>query len=172
MKSYLLLLIAVFGLAACESTPPLPLEQGIAGFSLTSTAPKDRVRETTTETIVRAYQAAKTEDGKDTLVEIKGAKCSLTSDHISATIITPQKVAVPKYDQIAALGDRGVPPSILVSCRANDLSGSALLAAKPGTVTAGNSGNLVVDLVILAGTAAAAASVDWRFQPAVAVTVQ
>ena len=86
-------------------------------------------------------------------------------------ITTPQEVILPKYDQNAKLEDRGVPPSILVSCKTDDTSGTVLLAAQPGKIISG-SGNLAVDLLLITGSAIAASTADWRYEPMVAVTLK
>lgn len=158
-------------LGACDVQPPVKITSEPAAVSFVSGAPDGRIRGDRTETVVRAYRAAQTEDGKATSVEVSGARCTLTSDHIRAEVITPQAVQLPKYDQQAKFENRGVPPSILVKCKADNLEGQALLAAQPGQIISG-SGNLVVDLVLIAGSAAAAATADWRYEPAIGVTVQ
>lgn len=171
MKLRFLALAPFLFAAACDVQPPVKITSEPAAVSFVSGAPDGRIRQDRTETVVRAYKSAQTEDGKATRLEVAGARCTLTSDHIRAEVITPQAVQLPKYDQQAKLEDRGVPPSVLVKCKADKLEGQALLAAKPGQIISG-SGNLVVDLVLIAGSAAAAATADWQYEPAIGVTVQ
>ena len=170
MKRLLLAILPVMGVTACVPTI-LEITEPPAGVSFSQNAPMDRIRDKVTSTTIRTYQMVKDEDGEETRVEVGGARCNLKSDHLSASVVTPQQVQLPKYDQIPKIQGRGVPPSILVSCSANGLNGQQLLAAKPGEILSG-SGNLVVDLVLIAGSAAAAATADWRFEPSVAVVLE
>ncbi|KAB7610399.1 hypothetical protein F9L33_13945 [Amylibacter sp. SFDW26] len=172
MKSQLTCCIVALSLTGCVSQPPLAVKPEIAPAKLQANAPSNRVRDDkSTKTTVRAYKTVKEEGKKDTQVEVAGAICTLQSDHLSAKVVTPQKVELPKYDQIAKLEDRGVPPSILVKCTAGNLKGQSLLTANPGKIISG-SGNLIADLVLIAGSAAAAATADWRYAENVAVVLK
>ncbi|MGB0959196.1 MAG: hypothetical protein ACPGVK_03005 [Halocynthiibacter sp.] len=153
----LILLSAALLVSAC-ATPPAKITSRPAQVQFLTTAPNGRIVDKTTKTTVRAFAAI---EGSKTK-EVSGAQCTLTSDHIRANVVTPQVVMLPKYDQDKKLKNRGVPPSILVTCRAGNKSGSTLLAAKPGKIISG-SGNLFVDMVLIAGSAAAATTADWRY---------
>lgn len=171
MKFTLLPVIAALSLSACgATTAPLKVTAEPARIAYTKAAPKSRIRNTGTLTTVRAYQTGKTESGKTARVEV-AAECLLTSDHLRANLSTPQGVRLPKYDQIAKLEDRGVPPSILVECKKDGKSGKALLAAKPGQIVSG-SGNLAADLILIAGSAAVASVRDWSYENLVSVDLK
>lgn len=163
-------LLALTALTGCVDQP-LEVTTDPASFSFLASAPKERLGNGTTKTTVRAYQSVQDSNGKAVNKEIKGAKCTLTSDHLRAEIITPQQVILPKYDQDPELSERGVPPSILISCKAGELSGSTLLTAKPGQIISG-SGNLVADLILITGSAIAATTADWRYGETAAVVVK
>lgn len=163
-------LIALTALTGCME-PPLEVSSEPASFAFLASAPKERLGNGTTKTIIRAYQSVESSAGKTTNKEIKGAKCTLTSDHLRAEVITPQQVILPKYDQDPELSERGVPPSILVSCQAGTLKGSTLLTANPGQIISG-SGNLVADLILITGSAIAATTADWRYGETAAVIVK
>lgn len=162
--------LGAMGLAACQA--PLEITAAPAPAQLVAGAPSERIRDTTTQTVVRAYRTGQNEEGEPVRVEVAGAECDLTSDHLRAEVVTPQAVILPKYDQIVALEDRGVPPSVLVDCRESGQRGQSLLAAQPGKVSTGGTGNLAADLFVLAATAAVAASADWRYEPFISVDLQ
>ena len=124
-----------------------------------------------TETTIRAYKVVTGKNNKATQIEVSGAICTLQSDHLSSKVVTPQKVKLPKYDQVAKLKDRGVPPSILVKCTDGKLNGQSILTAKPGKIISG-SGILAVDLLLIVGSAAAAATADWRYAENSGVVLQ
>lgn len=165
-----LCLLALTALTGCVE-PPLQIESEPASFAFLASAPKERLGNGTTKTTIRAYQRVVSSDGKTSNKEIMGAKCTLTSDHLRAEVVTPQQVILPKYDQDPQVKERGVPPSILISCSAGKLSGKNLLTAKPGQIIAG-SGNLVADLILITGSAIAATTADWRYAETVAVNVE
>lgn len=163
--------MAIF-LSGCVTKPPLAVKPEVASVKLHANAPEDRVRhDKTTKTTIRTYKLEPGENNKVSQVEVAGAICTLQSDHLSAKVTTPQMVVLPKYDQNAKLKDRGVPPSILVKCTAGDLKGQSLLTAKPGQIISG-SGNLIADLILIAGSAAAAATADWRYAAISAVVLK
>ena len=148
----------------------MPSEPGSVSFVKQPTT--HRVVEGTSTSAVRAYVKAQSESGQEANKEVP-ASCTLESDHVRGRVSAPRQVVLPKYDQSTELPDRGVPPSILVTCRdADGRSGAALLAANPGQVVAGGSGNLVADLIVLGASAAIAASANWRYDPAVAVVME
>jgi hypothetical protein len=158
-------------LTACV-TPPLEMAAAPQSMSLLAGAPMDRIRTEKTElTTIRAFKSGVDENGKAVSIEVPGAKCSLESDHLRGQAITPQKVILPKYDQSPKLKDRGVPPSILVKCTSGELAGQTLLAAKPGKIVSG-SGNLFADVILMAGSAIAAATADWRYETDVRVNLK
>lgn len=163
-------LLALTALTACVE-PPLTIESEPASFAFLASAPKERLGSGTTKTTIRAYQKVMNSDGETSNKEVKGAKCTLTSDHLRAEIVTPQMVVLPKYDQDPNLKERGVPPSILISCAAGERTGSTLLTANPGKIISG-SGNLVADLILITGSAIAATTADWRYAEVAAVTVE
>ncbi|MEM6307985.1 MAG: hypothetical protein AAF701_08370 [Pseudomonadota bacterium] len=172
MKKFLWLTVCTVGLVGCGQTPPAEITLAPATAGFLASAPMDRIAEGTDNTTVRVYKMVTGEDGTPTRAEVTGAKCTLESDHLKATVVTPQEVILPNYDQNAEYEDRGVPPSILVTCTAGDLTGTQLLAAKPGAIYTGGSGNLLVDLIVIAGSAAVANTSDWRYQPSVDVVVE
>ncbi|MEX0304967.1 MAG: hypothetical protein AB3N24_21335 [Leisingera sp.] len=163
-------LLSLTALAGCVE-PPLQVESEPASFAFLAGAPKDRLGSGTTKTTIRAYQKVVSSDGETSNKEIKGAKCTLTSDHLRAEVVTPQMVVLPKYDQDPNLKERGVPPSVLISCTAGERKGSTLLTAKPGQIISG-SGNLIADLILITGSAIAATTADWRYAEAAAVNVE
>ncbi|OBY24296.1 hypothetical protein A9D60_09890 [Leisingera sp. JC1] len=163
-------LLALASLTACGE-PALKIESEPASFAFLASAPKERLGNGNTKTTVRVFKSVQGSGGKTVRKEIRGAKCTLTSDHLRAEVVTPQQVVLPKYDQDAKLEARGVPPSILISCKSGDLNGSFLLAAKPGQIISG-SGNLVADLILITGSAIAANTADWRYPEAVFVNVE
>ena len=159
MKPILPALICLSALCACAGQPPLEVRPEKAEVSLNSSAPTERIRAETTATTIRAFAPARTQDGTDATTEVAGAGCTLESDHLTGRVVIPQVVLLPKYDQHRDLPERGVPPSILVTCEADGRQGSALLAAKPGKIVSG-SGNLAADLILITGNAIAAANAD------------
>ncbi|MEM8578490.1 MAG: hypothetical protein AAGF60_11605 [Pseudomonadota bacterium] len=151
--------------------PTLEVPDAPVGVSFVTQPTQHRVVQGTTETTVRAFVKARTQDGKDASREVP-ATCTLASDHIRGTVPAPRKVALPKYDQTSEFEGRGVPPSILFTCKdAEGRSGTALLTANPRQVST-VTGNTVVGLIVLAGTAAAAATANWRYDPAVRVVME
>lgn len=175
MRNYLLCSILAISVSGCVTQPtqPLDIKPEVASVRLSANVPKDRIRhEKGSGTTIRTYKFVSGKNGKMTEAEVAGASCTLQSDHLSANVVTPQKIVLPYYDQNAKLPNRGVPPSILVKCRAGNLNGQSLLAAKPGKISSGGSGNLVVDLIFLAGTAAVAASADWRYAEGVKIVLK
>jgi hypothetical protein len=171
MKHSFFIILAALAVSAC-ATPPLPIERAPASVSLLRGAPMDRIRETTSDTTIRAFAAVQDADGQRTRVEIDGAQCTLESDHLRARVVTPQRVSLPRYDQNRNFENRGVPPTILVRCSHNGQSGNGLIAAEPGQIVASNSGIAIVDLMVLAGSAAAASSADWRYASDVEVMLE
>lgn len=171
MRNYLLCSILAISVSGCV-TQPMAVKPEVASVRLGANVPKDRIRyEKGSGTTIRTYKLVPGKNGKMTEVEVAGASCTLQSDHLSANAVTPQKIVLPVYDQNAKLPNRGVPPSILVKCSAGRLNGQSLLAAKPGQIIAG-SGSFVVDLILIAGSAAAAASADWRYAEGVKVMLK
>lgn len=163
MKIILACCIMAIALSGCVTKPPLDVKPEAATVKLHANAPKDRLNsDITTKTTIRAFKVVSGKDNKATQVEVAGAQCTLRSDHLFAKITTPQKVVLPKYIQKAKLQGRGVPPSILVKCTQGDLKGQSLLTAKPGKIISG-SGILALDILLIAGSAAAAATADWRY---------
>lgn len=171
MKNYVFGLMAMTLVTAC-GTAPAPITSEPVAFSITSMPKTRRGLTERTETTVRAYQLVTTSDGKEERVEVVGALCDLRSDDGSARLTTPQVVLMPKYDQDPELEARGVPPSVAISCRTNELSGNALLAAKPGEITTPMSGNIVADLVVIGVQAAAVTVKNWQYDPAAAVDLK
>jgi len=165
-------LVGVLAISGCAASfPTLEVPDAPVGVSFVTQPTQHRVVEGTTETTVRAFVKAQTTDGKEASREVPAA-CTLASDHIRGTVSAPRKVALPKYDQTAEFADRGVPPSILFTCTdAEGRTGTALLTANPRQVST-VTGNTVVGLIVLAGTAAAAASANWRYDPAVRVVME
>ena len=171
MKSQMMIVVGALALTGCVK-PPLAVKPEVVPAQVQASAPKDRVRDKkSTETTVRAYKVVTGKNNKATQVEVAGALCTLQSDHLSAKVATPQKVVLPKYDQNAKLENRGVPPSILVKCTSGELKGQSLLTAKPGKIVSGT-GFLVTDLILIAGSAAAAATADWHYAETAAVVMK
>ncbi|MGV6839034.1 MAG: hypothetical protein ACWA40_02445 [Planktomarina sp.] len=171
MKKTIFAVSALAALSACTGQMPAEITQEPTVAAFTQNAPMDRIGQGTVKTTVRAYRAAVTEDGDAVRQEVVGAKCTLESDHIRAQVITPQEVVLPNYIQSGELEDRGVSPSILVSCSADDVRGNALLAAKPGEIVAG-SGNFAADLILIAASSIAANVRDWRYEPFIEVDMK
>lgn len=170
MKRAILALASLGVLTACGAQP-LPVKSKPAQVSFVAGYPKQRISKTTSTTTIRTFKTVKSKNGRAVSEEVGGMKCRLTSDHIRAIIVTPQEVILPKYDQNKKYKDRGVPPSILVECKGEELEGSNLLAAKPGQIISG-SGNLFADIILIAGSAAVAATADWRYEPQLGVMVK
>ena len=82
----------------------------------------------TTKTTVRAYTASA--DGKKTN-EVVGAKCKIESDELLAEVVTPQVVVLPKFKQRAELDNRGLPSSLIATCKADKLSGALCQLTSP-----------------------------------------
>ena len=171
MKNFILVGAVTLSLAACVAAP-MEMSGPPQPAALLANAPMDRIIvDKTVNTTIRSFKMVANDAGKMTRVEVSGVRCSLQSDHLQTSIITPQAVVLPKYDQDKNLKDRGVPPSIAVNCNSGELSGQTLIAANPGKIVSG-SGNLVADLILIAGSAAAATTANWRYAPEVSVTLK
>lgn len=163
--------VGCLGLAGCEMQTPIEITAEPAKVAYVKSAPMDRIRSEGTSTTIRSYVVKTGEDGKEKSVEVAGAKCKLVSDHLRAEVVTPQSVVLPKYDQDPKIKDRGVPPSIHVTCTGDGKKGTTLITADPGEIISG-SGNLIVDLILIAGSAAVANSADWKYRPAAGVILK
>lgn len=171
MHRSVVLVLGFVGLAGCEVQAPIEITAPPATVAYVKSAPMERIRSEGTIATIRTYIVKKDKDGKDTNVEVAGAKCKLVSDHLRAEVVTPQAVTLPKYDQDAKIKDRGVPPSIHVTCTGDGKKGTSLITANPGQIISG-SGNLIADLILIAGSAAVAATADWKYNPGAGVILK
>lgn len=163
-------IVALTALAGCV-TQPAAITSQAAPYRFVAGYPADRIAEGTTKTVIRTYRKGVNDKGKEVLQEVVGVPCVLESDHLRAEITSPQEVLLPKYDQDKDFPDRGVAPSILITCTSGALKGTSLLAARPGKIVSG-SGNLAVDLILITGSAIAATTANWKYDPAANVTIQ
>lgn len=125
MRNIALIGVAALGLAAC-APDGLEITSAPQSMKKLRTIPQDRSLGTSVAT-VRAY----VEQGDET-VEVAGARCTLRSRDVSATVTTPAMVRLPLYVQGARFADRGRPSDLTLSCRAPQGSGSEVV--EPGPV--------------------------------------
>lgn len=104
--------------------------------------------------------------------EVVGAKCTLVSDELRATIVTPQKVIVPTFKQRANIANRGVPSGIVVRCSSGKLNGQALVTAQQKSASTTVGGGVAAAILTTMVTAAIATSTPWVYAPAVNVLLQ
>lgn len=171
MRRSILVCLCGLGLVGCEMQTPIEIISEPAKVAYVKSAPMQRIRAEGTSTTIRSYVTKTNEEGKETAVEVAGAKCRLVSDHLRADVVTPQAVILPKYDQDGKLKDRGVPPSIHVACTGEGKKGTALITADPGQIISG-SGNLIADIILIAGSAAVASTADWKYRPGAVVILK
>jgi len=138
--------------------------------AMTSAAGPERLAPNTSKMAVRAFK--RRTDGKPGVGdEILGAKCTLVSDELRATVITPQEVILPRFKQRKEFANRGVPGSIVVKCQAGPEQGQVLVTAQEKQVSTAIGGGLIGAVLTTAVTAAAASATPWAYPSAVSVVV-
>lgn len=143
----------------------LPVSAGLTGK-----AGPERLAQNMSKMAVRAFKPRA--DGKPGVGdEILGAKCTLVSDELRATVITPQEVILPRFKQRKEFANRGVPGSIVVKCNAGSDEGQVLVTAQEKQVSTAIGAGLIGAVLTTAVTAAAANSTPWSFPPSVSVVV-
>ncbi len=165
-----LILAALSLSAACATTPLLEPTAGPVSPSLLGAGTAERLSSGRNETMVRAY-LPNAENPTALGTEVAGAECSLRSDELRASVVTPQAVILPTFKQRGALEDRGVPGALLVSCDYRGQTGRTLLTAQEkevAVVSGAGLGGLVLGLAV---SGIAANTTPWRFEPSAAVVL-
>ncbi|GAA6187086.1 hypothetical protein [Litorivita sp. NS0012-18] len=86
--------------------------------------------------------------------------------------MTPQVVVLPKFKQRAGLDNRGLPSSLIVTCKADKLSGAASVSWQEKAIGTTVGGGLAAALITVAVSAAVASSVPWAYPADVKVTLK
>lgn len=145
------------------------VESAPVSANVAASFPKDRLAKNTNEITVRAFLPG---EKPNTLgQEVIGAKCTLKSDELTATVITPQKVIVPGFKQAKAYPNRGVPGSLVVRCSTGKAKGQSVLTVSgksAATTTGAGAGAAILTTLI---TAAVASSTPWYYPPQAFVVV-
>lgn len=167
MKKVIVGFVAIAALSGCMQLAEISSEP--ASAQLKASVPQERLNPNTSKMTVRAFQPGAKANTRGN--EIVGARCSLVSDELNATVITPQVVILPKFKQRVEFADRGVPGSIAISCKAGKSQGKTVVTAQPKQVSTAVGGGLVAAIITTAVTAAAASSTPWTYPPAVNVVI-
>ncbi|MEP4197621.1 MAG: hypothetical protein ABJL99_18515 [Aliishimia sp.] len=164
MKKIAICTAAIVGLSGCMA--PIKITSEPVAASLTSPALQERLSPNTMKMTVRAF-TPKTDEAPG--AEVAGAKCTLVSDELRATVITPQEVILPRFKQRAAAENRGLPGSLVITCTAGELKGKSIVTAQAKQVgTAVNAGLGAAILTTLV-TAAVATATPWQYPAAISV---
>lgn len=159
MKKTVAAMLICGTLAACAE--PVAITRDPVDASVLASVPSARLTKGTTRMMIRAY---KSENGKISVAsEIGGAKCTLVSDELRATLIAPQEVILPQFKQRKEFPNRGVPGALLITCEAGKLSGKKLVTVNEkaiGTTTGAGAGGALVTIL---ATTALATSTPWAY---------
>lgn len=166
MKAWKISVLVALGLAACN--PMTPTEAPVSA-AMSASVPKERLTGNTTKIMVRAFVLDA--DGKKRN-EVKGARCSLKSDELTATVVTPQEVIVPSFKQRRELPKRGVPGSLIVTCKAGEQSGKALVTVNAKSISTATGIGLAGALITIAATTAVATATPWQYAPQASVVMK
>lgn len=160
-RAFFVAALAVSGCAAkMDMTAPdvtAGIRDGVDRDRLTSYRPME----------VRTYT---TQDGQS--VEVGGLSCVLSSDEVTAAVVTPARVNLPRFVQSGNFDDRGRPAQLQVRCQGGDFEGAETVFAldkQVGTATNAGIGGAILTTVV---TAAVASSTPWQFPPETRVTVR
>ncbi|WP_341367205.1 hypothetical protein [Yoonia sp. BS5-3] len=105
-------------------------------------------------------------------IELAGLPCELTSDEITANIVTPARVNLPRFVQSGEYEDRGRPGQMQIRCEGGGYEGAETIFAQDkqvGTATNAGIGGAILTTVV---TAAIASSTPWQYPPATRVPVR
>lgn len=155
-----LAIMAVFALVGCDETPNAKLNAAVKA-RIQPGINSDRISNHTTTMAVRTYAVGE-EKGKRG-PEITGAKCTLVSDELRAEIVTPGQVVLPNFRQKKEFEARGVPGSLLVTCKTPSLSGRSLVPVSEKPIAIVTGAGLAGVVVGLAISAAASSSTNWAY---------
>lgn len=125
---------------------------------------KDRLTKGETKITVRAFCPGDKPNIRGG--EVLGAKCSLASDELRATVVTPQVVIAPNFKQRANFPNRGVPGSLDVRCTAGQAKGKALLRALEKQLAVATDRGIAGLIVTAAVSTALATSTPWTYPAA------
>ncbi len=171
MKKIIPVGLVLVSLAAC-SEPLIEVTSAPVKARIDSSVPQERIAKGTSELTVRAFTPPEGNDVRGP--EVVGATCSLQSDELSATAITPQVVILPKFVQKKEFESRGVPGALAIRCTSEQGDGTALVTASEKNATgvyANSGGGLATLIITTAVTAAVASSTPWSYPPNAHVTV-
>lgn len=154
MKKHLTIVAAAFALTACvpaaEITTPT---QRVA----TKNLPTERIARFDDATL-RTYVEA---NGKRT--EVVGATCKLTSDTITAQVVTPARLLIPAFVQRANLPNRGRPSPLRIECRKDKLLSIVSLNAQEKTVSTATNAGIAGAILTSVVSAAIASRQPWSY---------
>ncbi len=159
--------LAFFAVAAALAgcTPKLEITQPSTTAGIR--ADVDRARITSYRTT--EIRTMTNRDGAS--VEVGGLSCTLSSTEVSASVITPARVDLPRFVQSGEFEDRGRPAQMQVRCEGDDLRGAETVFAQDKQVATATNAGIAGAILTTAVTAAVASSTPWKFPEVVSVTV-
>lgn len=156
-------------LCACGAAP-LEIQSKPVKAAFTKEISTAKIAERETKMAIRAYQPGSKPNTRGS--EIRGATCTVVSDILRAKVVTPQEVILPAFKQRGRFENRGVPPSLLITCEAGKASGKALVPAQEKEIATATGAGIVGALVTVAVTSAVASSTPWVFPPLATVVLK
>lgn len=145
---------------------PTPITQPPVTAGIYSSVDRSRLSPGTTTIAIRTLQ--KGEKGHHTK-EVTGVPCTVESDEVKASVVTPQEIIVPNFKQRAALPNRGLPSALVVTCEGGGQRGVASVTSREKQVSSATGGGLAVALITIATTAAIANSTPWVYPGVISV---
>ncbi|MCP4181898.1 MAG: hypothetical protein GY761_01045 [Hyphomicrobiales bacterium] len=95
--------------------------------------------------------------------EVAGAKCTMESEEIYASFVSPAKITVPTFSQRSKFANRGRPSPLRVECHIDGKFGVNSLTANDKEVSVATNAGIAGAVVSLLVSGAIASATPWRY---------
>jgi hypothetical protein len=160
MKKALFGLTALVLVAGCQEYAKIT--SAPANARVVSTEAQEQLADGTSMVTIRTFLPGES-DGKIG-AELPGIECEARSDELSARVITPQQIVVPKFKQRAKFENRGVPSALVVTCATGDKMGKGQVTAIPKSTMVATGAGMAGVLVSVMASAALASATPWVYE--------
>ncbi|MEL7107575.1 MAG: hypothetical protein AAGM21_16765 [Pseudomonadota bacterium] len=157
-------IIAAMAVAGC--TPPLDITRPDVTARVQDAVPRERI------TSYRPMEVRTFTSSNGRQVELAGLSCALRSDDLTADVITPARVEMPRFVQSGQFFDRGRPAQLQVRCQGFGYEGAETVFALDKEVATATNAGVAGAVLTTVVTAAMASSTPWEFPPVSRVTVR